>query len=120
MVNPMLVEGQIIGGVVHGIGNAFYERMVYDAGGQPLSTNYGEYLLPTAMEIPSIRIAHIETPSPLNPLGAKGAGEGGTIPAAPALIAALENALEHLGVSISRHPVSPEEILALLEHNTRT
>lgn len=120
MLNPLLVEGQIVGGVVHGIGNAFYERMVYDAGGQPLSTNYGEYLLPTATEVPHIHITHIETPSPLNPLGAKGAGEGGTIPAAPALIGALENALQHLGVSISQHPVSPEDILALLERNAKT
>ncbi|QRF63247.1 xanthine dehydrogenase family protein molybdopterin-binding subunit [Variovorax paradoxus] len=115
MLNPMLVEGQIIGGVVHGIGNAFYERMVYDAEGQPLSMNYGEYLLPTAPEIPAIRIVHLETPSPLNPLEAKGAGEGGTIPAAAALIAAVEHALSEHGAHVDHHPVSPQDILRWVE-----
>lgn len=115
MLNPLLVEGQVIGGVVHGIGNAFFERMVYDNAGQPLSTNYGEFLLPTATEIPAIRIAHVETSSPLNPLGAKGAGESGTIPAAAALIGAVENALREFNVKISRHPISPQDIVEFIE-----
>jgi len=115
MLNPLLVEGQIIGGVVHGIGNAFFERMVYDDAGQPLSTNYGEYLLPTATEIPTIRLAHVESPSPLNPLGAKGTGESGTIPAAAALIGAVENALREFNVKISRHPISPQDIVEFIE-----
>ena len=115
MINPMMVDGQIVGGVVHGIGNALFERMHYDESGQPLNTNYGEYLLPLASEVPAIRIAHQETPSPLNPLGIKGAGEGGTIPAAPAIIAAIENALEPFGVVINSYPVSPEELCSLMD-----
>ena len=70
LINPMLVEGQIVGGVVHGIGNALYEHMKYDAeSGQPVTTNFGDYLLPIATEIPPIRLQHMESPSPLNPLG---------------------------------------------------
>ena len=115
MINPRMVDGQIVGGVVHGIGNALFERMYYDEGGQPLNTNYGEYLLPLASEIPPIRIVHQETPSPFNPLGIKGAGEGGTIPAAPAIIAAIENALEPFGVVINSYPVSPEELCELMD-----
>ncbi len=120
MINPKLVDGQIIGGVVHGIGNALFERMVYDGSGQPLTTNYGDYLLPAAAEMPNIAIAHHETPSPLNPLGIKGAGEGGTIPAAPAVIAAIENALEEFEVEINFHPISPEQLTALINqpHST--
>ncbi|MCC7345799.1 MAG: molybdopterin-dependent oxidoreductase, partial [Variibacter sp.] len=115
VINPLLVDGQIIGGVVHGIGNALFERMVYDAEGQPLSMNYGEYLLPLATEMPPIAVTHIETPSPLNPLGVKGAGEGGTIPAAPAIIAAVESALGPFGVRIASHPVSPQELTELMD-----
>ena len=115
MINPMMVDGQIVGGVVHGIGNALFERMHYDESGQPLNTNYGEYLLPLASEMPPIEIAHHETPSPLNPLGIKGAGEGGTIPAAPAVLAAIENALEPFGVVISSYPVSPERLTELID-----
>lgn len=115
MINPMLVDGQIIGGVVHGIGNALFERMVYDDSAQPLSMNYGEYLLPIATEMPPIEVLHQETPSPCNPLGVKGAGEGGTIPAANAVIAAIENALEPFGVVVNDHPVSPQRICELLD-----
>ncbi len=115
MINPMLVEGQIIGGVIHGIGNALFERIYYDEAGQPLSTNYGEYLLPMAFEMPHIDIVHQETPSPNNLLGVKGAGEAGTIPAASAIIAAIENALEPFGVIINEHPVSPPRICELLD-----
>ena len=118
MINPKMVDGQIVGGVVHGIGNALFERMHYDESGQPLNTNYGEYLLPLATEMPRIEIAHNETPSPLNPLGVKGAGEGGTIPAAPAVVAAIENALQPLGVVIDSYPVSPEELCRLVDAAT--
>jgi carbon-monoxide dehydrogenase large subunit len=120
LLNPMLVDGQIIGGVVHGIGNALFERMVYDAEGQPLTMNYGEYLLPLASEMPPITVAHLQSPSPLNPLGVKGAGEGGTIPAAAAVIAAIENALGPFGVRISSHPVSPQEIVELIAGGSAT
>lgn len=114
MINPLLVEGQIVGGVVHGIGNALFERMIYDESGQPLTTNYGEYLLPLASEMPPITIRHMESPSPLNPIGAKGAGEGGTIPAAAAIIAAIENALTPFDVRLAAHPISPQDIFALI------
>jgi aerobic carbon-monoxide dehydrogenase large subunit len=115
MINPMLVDGQIRGGVVHGIGNALYEHMCFDEAGQPVTTNYGEYLLPTAPGLPRIEIVHLETPSPLNPIGVKGAGEGGTIPAAPCIIGGIEDALAPFGVTIDRQPLSPEDILDLIE-----
>lgn len=115
LINPGLVDGQILGGIVHGIGNAIFERMIYDEGGQPLTTNYGEYLLPLATEVPRIAIAHLETPSPLNPLGIKGAGEGGTIPAAAGIISAIEHALEPLGVRLTDHPIDPQRLLELID-----
>jgi carbon-monoxide dehydrogenase large subunit len=115
LINPLVVDGQIRGGVVHGIGNALYERMVYDEAGQPLSTNYGEYLLPLASEMPDIEIHHIETPSPRNPIGVKGAGEGGTIPAAACVISAIEDALGPGAPFIAEHPVSPERITNWLD-----
>ncbi len=115
LINPLVVDGQIRGGVVHGIGNALYERMVYDETGQPLSTNYGEYLLPLATEMPDIEIHHVETPSPRNPIGVKGAGEGGTIPAAACVISAIEDALGPGAPFIAEHPVSPERIAQWLD-----
>jgi len=117
MLNPQLVEGQVLGGVVHGIGNALFEQMHYDESGQPLSTNYGEYYLPLAAEMPPIEIEHLETLSPLNPLGVKGAGEGGTIPAANAVIAAIENALAPFGVVVNSYPVDPQRICELLDQS---
>jgi len=117
IINPAIVDGQIIGGVVHGIGNALFERMMHDDQGQPVNANYGEYLLPMACEIPPIDIVHIETPSPLNPLGAKGAGEGGTIPAAAAIIGAIERALPGTA-RLLHHPVGPEQLYALINLNS--
>ncbi len=114
LINPMLVDGQVRGGVVHGIGNALFERMIHDEEGQPQTVTYGEYLLPLATEMPRIEIIHIETPSPLNPIGVKGAGEGGTIPAAACIISAIEHALSPYGVRISEHPVSPARIVELI------
>ncbi len=118
LINPMIVDGQIRGGVVHGIGNALYERMLHDAQGQPLSTTYADYLLPIATEMPNIEIHHTQTPSPRNPLGVKGAGEGGTIPAAACVISAVENALEGLGESppfLIHHPISSQYVVGLLD-----
>ena len=114
-INPLIVEGQIIGGVVHGLGNALFEELIIDDDGQPQNTNFGEYLLPMAMEIPPIKMVHQETPSPLNPLGLKGAGEGGTIPTAGAVIAAIENALQEFDVIIDRYPVAPEYLCQLID-----
>jgi carbon-monoxide dehydrogenase large subunit len=111
MINPLLVDGQILGGVVHGLGNALLERMEYDQLGQPLTTNYGEYLLPLASDIPRIDIAHLVSPSPRNPLGVKGAGEGGTIPAAAAVVSAVEDALSAYDVRLSSHPLTPQDLI---------
>jgi carbon-monoxide dehydrogenase large subunit len=114
LINPMLVDGQVRGGVVHGIGNALLERMVHDENGSPVTTTYADYLLPTAPRLPRIEIVHMESPSPLNPIGVKGAGEGGTIPAAACIIAAIEDAVAHLGVRITEHPLSPQRLRALI------
>lgn len=114
LLNPTIVDGQIIGGVVHGIGNALFERAAYDEDGQPAASHYGEYLLPAAGEMPHVEIVHLESPSPLNSLGVKGAGEGGTIPAAPAIVAAVESALAPFGVSIDRYPIDPSTLVELI------
>jgi len=114
LINPLIVDGQIQGGVAHGIGNALLEWMGYDENAQPVTTNFGEYLLPMATDVPNVDMTHIETPSPLNPLGVKGAGEGGTIPAAAAITAAIENALAPFGVEFTRTPVFPQHIIETL------
>jgi carbon-monoxide dehydrogenase large subunit len=114
LINPLLVDGQVRGGVVHGIGNALFERMLYSEQGEPLTTNYADYLLPTAPEVPRIEIVHLESPSPRNPIGVKGAGEGGTIPAAACVIAAIEDALTPFDVRITQHPVSPQMLRDLI------
>jgi aerobic carbon-monoxide dehydrogenase large subunit len=114
MINPAVVYGQVVGGVAHGVGNALLERMVYDDHAQPLSVNLAEYFLPLATDVPHVDVHHTETPSPLNPLGLKGAGEGGTIPAIAAIIAAVENALSPFGVTITEAPISPQRIVELL------
>jgi carbon-monoxide dehydrogenase large subunit len=114
VINPMIVEGQVHGGVAQGIGGSFYERLVYDPDGQPLASTFMDFLLPTAMEVPEIEVDHLETPSPLNPLGIKGAGEAGVIPV-PALMAqALEDALSPWDVTITEMPLSPAQIRALV------
>ena len=102
LINPMIVDGQIHGGIAHGIGNALFEWMGYDEGGQPLTTTFADYLLPTATELPMLTTLYRETPSPLNPLGVKGVGEVGTIPAAAAIISAVEDALTPFGVHIDQ------------------
>jgi len=114
VINPMIVEGQVHGGVAQGIGGSFYERLVYDQDGQPLSTTFMDYLIPTAMEVPEIECYHVETPSPLNPLGIKGAGEAGVIPV-PALMAqALDDALSPWGVRVTEMPLNPGQIRELV------
>ncbi len=119
LINPTMVEGQILGGVVHGIGNALFEWMRYDEGGQPLTTNYADYLLPTATEVPMLTTLYKETPSPLNPLGVKGVGEAGTIPAAAALVSAIEDALSPFGVEIGFQPVTPMRIVEMIRAGGR-
>ncbi len=110
VINPMVLEGQIEGGVAQGIGGAFYERLAYDSEGQLRNASFMEFLMPYATEIPSIEIDHIETPSPLNPLGVKGAGEAGVIPVGAVLASAIE---ESLGVPITEMPLSPLKLYEL-------
>jgi carbon-monoxide dehydrogenase large subunit len=114
LVNPMIVDGQVHGGIAHGIGNALLEWMIYDEAGQPVTTNFAEYLLPTAPALPKFETRYMQTPSPLNPLGAKGAGEVGTIPAAAAVISAIEDALQPFGVRIAQSPVTPALLVELM------
>jgi carbon-monoxide dehydrogenase large subunit len=114
VINPMIVEGQIVGGVVHAIGNSLYEWMRYDEQAQPLTTTFADYLLPGAVEVPRVELIFAEYPSPLNPLGVKGVGESGCVPAAGAIVSAIENALSPFGVRISEYPVTPERLYRLL------
>lgn len=115
LINPMIVDGQIIGGITHGIGNALFEYMGYDDTGQPVTTTLQEYLLVTATELPHFETIYRETPSTLNPIGAKGVGEAGTIPAAAAVLSAVENALSPFGIRISQTPAPPETLFNLIQ-----
>jgi carbon-monoxide dehydrogenase large subunit len=115
----MLVDGQVRGGVAHGIGNAVLEWMGYDDSGQPVTTTFADYLLPSATEVPAIEVLYRETPSPLNPLGAKGAGEVSTIPTAAAVIAAIEDALQPFGVRLAQTPVTPQKLVELITSNVK-
>ncbi|HSR27121.1 MAG TPA: aerobic carbon-monoxide dehydrogenase large subunit [Actinomycetes bacterium] len=112
LINPRIVEGQIHGGVAQGVGGALYERMVYDENGQLLNASFMDFLMPYASEVPKVETDHLETPSPLNPLGIKGAGEAGTIPGAAVLAAAISDAE---GFFIDTMPISPSELWALRE-----
>jgi carbon-monoxide dehydrogenase large subunit len=109
VINPMILAGQIHGGVAQGIGNAFFERLAFDADGQILNASFADYLLPTALDVPDMELAHTVTPSPLNPLGVKGAGEAGAIPVGALFAQALEDALglPGRGVEILEIPLSP-------------
>ncbi len=120
IINPMLVDGQIHGGVAHGIGNALYEEIIHDESGQILNASYMDYYVPGATEVPTMEVAHIETPTPLNPLGCKGAGEGGTIPSPTAVALAIQDALADLNVKVDRLPISPEVLLKLIEEAKET
>jgi carbon-monoxide dehydrogenase large subunit len=114
-VNPMLIEGQIVGGAAQGIGGALYEEFCYDDRGEPLSVTFADYLIPTAREVPPIEVIILEdAPSPLNPMGLKGAGEGGANAAGAAIAAAIDDALGMPG-AITRLPVYPQQIRALLK-----
>ncbi len=118
LINPLLVDGQVQGGVAHGIGNALFEKMRYDSEANPLTTTLADYLLPDADNVPDVEIEHMESPSPLNPLGVKGAGEGGTIPAPAAIISAVEDALGAFDVRILETPILPERLSVLIEQGT--
>jgi carbon-monoxide dehydrogenase large subunit len=120
LINPLMVDGQAQGGIAHGIGNALLEWMGFDATGQPVTTTFADYLLPGATEVPMMTTIYRETPSPLNPLGAKGAGEVSTIPTAAAVISAIEDALQPFGVRINQTPVTPAKLVELIANGVRS
>ncbi len=115
VIHPRIVEGQIHGGVAMGVGNAFYEELAFDQEGQLSNASFMDYLLPTATDVPPIETAHLETPSPLNPLGVKGVGEAGAIPVAAAFAQALEDAFPELPLEVLEIPLSPRRLFELLE-----
>jgi len=115
VINPMILDGQVHGGVAQGIGNAFYEQLIFDDYGQLLNGTFMDYLLPTSQEVPRIETGHVETPSPLNPLGIKGAGEAGAIPVGPLFAQTLENALQMRDLEILEIPMSPNRLWELME-----
>jgi carbon-monoxide dehydrogenase large subunit len=114
MVNPMLVDGQIVGGTAQGIGTALYEQAIYDSVGQNLSGSLSGYIIPGACEIPDIKIAHMTTPSPWTEFGIKGMGEGGAIGPPAAITNAVNDALQTYGVEIGDTPLSPRHVHAAL------
>jgi carbon-monoxide dehydrogenase large subunit len=114
MINPMVVEGQIVGGVVQGIGGVLYENFVYDNDGSPLTTTFMDYLLPTAAEVPDIEIGHVETVSTSNPGGYKGLGEGGAIGSHACVTNAISDALAPFGIVVTKTPLGPNDIFELV------
>lgn len=114
LINPAIAEGQIHGSVVHGIGNALFEFMGYDAAGQPVTTTFADYLLPTATELPPIEVHWLETPSPINPLGIKGVAEAGIVCVTSAIASAIEDALAPFGVRIREAPITPVRLAELI------
>jgi carbon-monoxide dehydrogenase large subunit len=116
VINPMLLDGQLHGGIQMGIGNSFFEKLVYDESGQLMNGSFMDYLIPRASDMPHrMEIGHLHTPSPLNPLGIKGVGESGTIPIPPLYCQALENALDIPGLFIKDVPLSPSILYHLVE-----
>ena len=119
MINPNVVEGQIAGGTVQGIGGVLLEHLAYDDDGNPLATTFMDYLLPTAAEVPVIEYGHVETPGP-GPGGYKGVGEGGAIGAPPAVVNAVADALAPFGVTVTRLPLTPSSIFDLIASSRRS
>ncbi|MGH2448091.1 MAG: xanthine dehydrogenase family protein molybdopterin-binding subunit [Chloroflexota bacterium] len=120
LLNPAIVEGQIQGGIAHGIGNALFEESVYGLDGQPLTATFSDYAVPLSGDVPPVEIIHVETPSPFNPEGIKGAGEGGTITAIPTIVSAVEDALTPFRARFSEIPLTPERVLrAIREGRSR-
>lgn len=115
LINPMLVEGQVQGGVAHGIGNAFFEQLVYDEQGQLMNASFADYLLPTSLDVPRVDMAHRETPAPMNALGLKGVGEAGCIPTGALFAQALEDALDDYELEVREIPLSPNRLFAMLQ-----
>jgi CO/xanthine dehydrogenase Mo-binding subunit len=114
LINPLIAEGQLQGAAVQGLGGALREEIVHDAEGQPLSATLMEYAVPRAVDTPPIEMAHLETPSPMNPLGCKGVGESGLLPTAAAVAAAVEDALRDRGVRVDRMPLTAPRLRELI------
>jgi carbon-monoxide dehydrogenase large subunit len=114
-INPLLIDGQVHGGIVHAIGQALYERVHYDEQGQLVTGTFVDYALPTAAELPSFETDRTETPSPVNSLGAKGVGEAGTIAASAAVTNAVIDALRPLGVTYINMPLTPTRVWAAIQ-----
>ena len=119
ILHPVIVEGQLIGGVAHGIGNALFEWMRYDENAQPITSTLADYLLITSTEMPPVELGHVESPTPLNPLGVKGVGECGVVPIAAAVASAVEDALSLYNVRITRAPITPADIVTLVAEGRR-
>lgn len=117
LVNPMIVDGQIRGGTAQGIGTCLYEATPFDERGQPLAATLADYLLPSATEVPEIRVLHMETPSPYTEFGIKGLGEGGAIGPPAAIVSAVNDALRSLDVEVHDLPLTPQRILAAIERS---
>jgi carbon-monoxide dehydrogenase large subunit len=118
LINPMVVDGQIYGGLAQGIGTALYEEMPFDASGQPLASTFGDYLLPGPTEVPAPRLDHMETLSPYTVFGQKGIGEGGAIAPPAAIANAVNDALRGIAVEITQSPITPRRVLEAI-HGVR-
>jgi carbon-monoxide dehydrogenase large subunit len=114
MINPAVVEGQIAGGTVQGIGGALFEELAYDDAGNPITTTFMDYLVPTITEVPVIEYGHVVTPS-AGPGGYKGVGEGGAIGAPPAVVNAIADALAPFGAVVRRLPLGPQAVVSMIE-----
>jgi carbon-monoxide dehydrogenase large subunit len=114
LVNPMIVDGQVLGGLAQGIGTALYEEMPYDAAGQPLAATLADYLLPGSADVPDVRLEHMETPSPWTTFGQKGIGESGAIGPPAAIVNAINDALASIGAEVTDLPATPERVLAAI------
>jgi CO/xanthine dehydrogenase Mo-binding subunit len=117
VLNPLILDGQIHGGVSLGIANSYYEQLIFDDAGQLLNASFADYLVPSSTEIPRMELGHEVTKSPLNPIGSKGAGEAGTIPVPAVFAQALEDALRDYDLEILEMPLSPNRLFELL-HGT--
>jgi carbon-monoxide dehydrogenase large subunit len=120
IINPLVAEGQIAGGIAQGLGGALMEELVYDAEGQPGSTSFMDYIVPGSLDVPEIEIAHMVSPSPLNPMGVKGMGEGGAIGGHSAVANAVADAIAHLGVRVVKTPLKPSVVWELIREASVT
>jgi CO/xanthine dehydrogenase Mo-binding subunit len=114
VLNPLILDGQIHGGVAQGVGNSYFEELIYDENGQLLNASFMDFLLPSALDVPRVEVGHEVTPSPLNPLGTKGAGEAGAIPVGALFAQALEDAFPERNLEILEIPLSPERMWKLV------